>query len=69
MSEKNDNRRQSNRYEGMTTNERLYEAGLLQTFNAAAFSKDRTKMMELLIAVAIKRADAERIIGLELENK
>jgi hypothetical protein len=32
----------------MTTNERLFEAGLLSEWNAAASSRDRERMIELL---------------------
>ena len=36
------------RYAGMTTNERLFEAGLLSEWNAATSSRDRERMIELL---------------------
>jgi hypothetical protein len=35
-------------YAGMTTNERLFEAGLLSEWNAAARSRNRERMIELL---------------------
>ena len=35
-------------YAGMTTNERLFEAGLLSEWNVAASSRDRERMIELL---------------------
>lgn len=38
-------------YEGMTVNERLYEAGLLDNWNAAVSSRNRGRMIELLEAV------------------
>lgn len=36
------------RYAGMTTNERLFEAGLLSEWTAAARSRNRERMIELL---------------------
>ena len=35
-------------YSGMTVNERLYAAGLLDAWDAAAKSRDRNRMVELL---------------------
>ena len=35
-------------WDGMTTNERLLEAGLLDTFDAAARKRDRAEMIDLL---------------------
>ena len=36
------------KYAGMTTNERLFEAGLLSEWDAAARSRNRDRMIELL---------------------
>jgi hypothetical protein len=36
------------RYAGMTTNERLFDAGLLSKWDAAARSRNRERMIELL---------------------
>jgi hypothetical protein len=36
------------KYGGMTTNERLYEAGLLSEWDAAARSRNRERMVVLL---------------------
>ena len=36
------------RYGGMTTNERLFEAGLLSDWKVAASSRNRDRMIELL---------------------
>jgi hypothetical protein len=36
------------RFEGMTTNERLFEAGLLDLWDAALARRDRNKMIVLL---------------------
>lgn len=38
-------------YAGMTTNERLLEAGLLSEWNDAARSRNRERMIELLCKV------------------
>ena len=38
-------------YEGMTLNERLFAAGLLDAFNQAVSAKDRKILIELLIEV------------------
>ena len=35
-------------YSGMTVNERLYAAGLLEAWDAAAKCRDRNRMIELL---------------------
>jgi len=35
-------------YSGMTVNERLYAAGLLDAWDAAAKSRDRNRMVEFL---------------------
>jgi hypothetical protein len=39
------------KYAGMTTNERLLEAGLLSEWDAAAHSRNRERMIELLGSV------------------
>ena len=49
-------------YSGMTVNERLFAAGLLEDFEAAGRSRDRERMLELLGAVDL--ADqSEEIVG------
>jgi hypothetical protein len=45
-------------YRGMTTNERLYVAGLLQQFDDAARSRDKRLMVCLLQRVDIAESDA-----------
>jgi len=48
------------KFAGMTTNERLFAAGLLDTFDLAARRRDRARMIEVLGKVEL--ADqAERI--------
>jgi hypothetical protein len=44
------------RYAGMTVNERLFDAGLMQDFDAATRARDRAEMIRLLTAVDV--ADA-----------
>jgi hypothetical protein len=51
----------TDRYAGLTTNERLFDAGLIDAYDRAAITKDRTKMIELLMAVEFSKADAEQI--------
>jgi len=47
-------------YAGMTTNERLFTAGLLAAFDEAARRRDREDMIRLLIEVEVEPADAAR---------
>jgi len=42
------------RYEGMTTNERLFDAGILQAFSDAVSTRDRAEMIRLLASVDIE---------------
>ena len=44
------------RYEGMTVNERLFDAGLMDAFDAAARARDRAAMIRLLIDVDVEDA-------------
>ena len=39
------------RFDGMTTNERLFEAGLLDVWDAAFARRDRDEMIALLVRV------------------
>ncbi len=55
------------RYAGMTTNERLFEAGLLAEWNAAARSRNRERMIELLRKVDLGD-QAEWIVDTVLLN-
>ncbi len=41
----------------MTVNERLFDAGLMERFEAAAISRDRAEMIRLLTVVAVDDAD------------
>ena len=47
-------------YDGMTINERLFVAGVLDQFDAAVRLGDRDKMIELLETVRIDSAGARR---------
>ena len=55
------------RYAGMTTNERLYTAGLLETFDAAFRRRDRKEMIRLLGLVELSGQSAT-ITDAMLEN-
>jgi len=41
----------------MTTNERLFTAGLLDAFDRAAGARDRASMIDILASVDIRAAD------------
>lgn len=51
---------------GMTVNERLFTAGLLDAFDAAARRRDRARMIELLSAVDVE--DTARSVDTILAN-
>jgi hypothetical protein len=55
------------RYAGMTTNERLFDAGLLSEWTAAARSRSRERMIELLGKVDLGD-QAESIADTVLSN-
>jgi hypothetical protein len=55
------------RYAGMTTNERLFDAGLLSEWTAAAHSRNRERMIELLAKVDLGD-QAESITDTVLSN-
>jgi hypothetical protein len=52
----------------MTDNERLYDAGLLEDFDAAAKRGDVETMTRLLISVELTPDDATRSAALILAN-
>lgn len=56
------------RYKGMTLNERLYTAGLLDRFDAATEAGDRTTMAELLAQVGVEGDRAKFTIDTLLAN-
>ena len=45
---------QEQKYSGMTTNERLFVAGLLDKFDAAARKRDRSRMIAILTKVELE---------------
>jgi len=45
------------RYSGMTVNERLFEAGLIEAFDAAAKARDRSEMIRILTEVEVLGAE------------
>jgi len=42
---------EQSRYEGMTMNERLFDAGIMQAFGDAVLARDRAEMIRLLASV------------------
>ena len=55
-------------YAGMTTNERLFTAGLLDAFDAAARRRDRGEMLRLLETVELETTDATHTVELILAD-
>jgi hypothetical protein len=51
----------NNPYLGMTTNERLFAAGCLDAFDAAACRRDRSEMVRLLLKTFATQSNAESI--------
>ena len=45
-------------YSGMTVNERLFEAGLMAEYQAAARARNRDLMISVLTRVALSKEDA-----------
>ncbi len=45
-------------YKGMTVNERLYAAGLLEAFDAAVVRGDKDELIRLLVSTNLSHADA-----------
>lgn len=48
---------------GMTTNERLFEAELMDVFDQAARQRDSDKMREILRSVFVDEASIETIVN------
>lgn len=48
--------KEQSRYGGLTVNERLFLAGLMQVFDTAARCRDRTEMIRLLKKVEVDDA-------------
>ena len=56
------------RFKGMTTNERLCEAGLLEAFDAAIRRRDRVAAEAILEQVELPHPEAEAIVRAVLKN-
>jgi hypothetical protein len=52
---------------GMTVNERLWAAGLMESFDQAVARKDRVELQNILKQVYVPSRDAEVIINQVLE--
>lgn len=55
-------------YSGMTLNERLFEAKLLDQFQAAANAKDRKTLIDILGRVDVKSKEAEWTVDTIFSN-
>jgi hypothetical protein len=55
------------RYSGMTVNERLFEAGIMDQWTTAAELRDRNRMIELLGQVELSE-QAEQVVDTILAN-
>ena len=56
-------------FSGMTLNERLFEANLLEEFDSAVEQKDKERLINILIKVEISRDEAEKTVSTILGNK
>ena len=56
------------RFRGMTTNERLCEAGLLPQWDEAVSARDAATMTDILNRVAITEDGAKEIVATVLAN-
>jgi hypothetical protein len=67
----NENREHENpdvAFEGMTVNERLHNAGLLESWDRAARARDRQTMIDHLEKVGIGPSHAAQIVETTLAN-
>ena len=55
-------------YSGMTLNERLFAAGILEQFDTAARRRDRARMISLLLTVDVGQSKAECTVEAILAN-
>jgi hypothetical protein len=51
---------------GMTVNERLFAAGLLDAFDLAIKTRDEKKLRRLLASVSLAKSDIDRIVQAQL---
>jgi hypothetical protein len=56
------------RFRGMNTNERLFEAGLLDQWDEAVRAGDTSAMTDILVRVAITEDGAKQIVATVLAN-
>lgn len=61
-------RRMNSEYAGMTVNQRLFAAGLLDAFDHAARRRDRDEMIRLLASVELEGPDGVDIVDAILAN-
>ncbi len=59
---------QESTYSGMTLNERLFTAGLLEQFDDAARNADRARMLGLLLKVGLSEPEAQRSVDAILSS-
>lgn len=55
-------------YGGMTVNERLFAAGLVEQFDAAISSGDRQRAIEILVQVSLSDVSAGETVDAVLAN-
>jgi hypothetical protein len=55
-------------YGGMTVNERLFTAGLLESFDSAARARNRAEMISILLRVQLSEKDAAWSVDTILAN-
>jgi hypothetical protein len=55
-------------YAGLTVNERLYAAGLIKAWDAAATRRDRAKMLEILMATELTAEQAASTVDTTLAD-
>ena len=55
-------------YSGMTVNERLFEAGLLDKFTEAAHKRDRELLISILKEVKLEQKQAEETVSTLLKD-
>lgn len=55
-------------YRGMTVNERLVAAGLLDAFDTAGRNRNKSKMIEILLQVQMSPDQAEKTVSMILSD-
>jgi len=59
----------ANKYDGMTVNERLFAAGLLDQFDDAARQRDRHALLAILARVEMTPNQAQQTVDTVLANE